>query len=129
MRYAVNLVITVIVLLFLNAVGWLSLVHGGVPVAYDALTFHIIGPVLLVAILLWLISTVIKIAFSIVAVATLGVGLLLFPFIGFTVLTIIAHYMPGTLVLHSIWWTILCGFLLHLIQIDPPRKSAAASGA
>lgn len=124
MRLFFNLVITTLLLLVLNAFGWLTLTHNGVRVEFSSLTWPIFGTILILAVVLWLAEIVVSFLYVLSIAATLGLMLFALPFLGWAILKGAAHFMPGTLTLHGFWITMLCGWLLLLVKIPSTNESA-----
>ena len=123
MRFVLNLLIATGLLLAFNAFGWLTLTSDGANVDFGHMTWSVFGSVLLVAVVVWLSSIIVGLIFALVAIGTLGLGLLAAPFLGWFVLNTTAHFMPGSLSVHGFWITLLCGFLLLVVKIGSPSKS------
>jgi len=118
MRFILNLIITMALLLLFNAIGWLTLSHDGKQVAFDDLTWPILGSVLLIAVVMWLASIVVGLLYGVSVLLTFGLMLLAYPFIGWFILKATEHFMPDTLTLHGFWISVLCGWLLMVARFS-----------
>ncbi len=88
MRFLLNIILTGVTLLVLNAFGWISLYSDGQPVSFDHLSWSVIGTLVLLALVIAVLSFIVHLAFGISVILTLGIALLAFPFIGWAILTL-----------------------------------------
>ena len=126
MRLFINLFITTGLLLVINAFGWLTLDSDGTPIELNHLTWPSVGNVLLVAVILWLVGILIRGLYLMISCCTLGLMIFAYPFLGWAVLKLTAHFMPDTLMLRGFWITVLSGFLLMIVKIHAPKSSVSA---
>lgn len=127
MTWLIKLVINVVLLFAFNAFGWLELLHDGSPITIDKLSGPIIVSVVIVAVILWIASIVAFGTYVLLSTMTLGIGLLLFPLITWFALIITAHFMPGSLVLHGFWMTLLCGVIIGIAHVAVSQDRQAIS--
>jgi len=127
MRTFFNLLIATGLLLVLNAFGWLTLKHDNTPIDFNHLTWSSFGSIALVAVVLWLVGVLVALLYLMAGCFTLGLMFLAYPFLGWATLKLTAHFMPDTLALHGFWITALCGFILMVVKIHPPKKVEASA--
>lgn len=101
----------------------LTLRSDGAPIGnVDQLTWPKVGSVVLVAVILWLVSLLVGLLYLMASCLTFGLLVLAYPLVGWLTLVLTAHFMPGSLALHGFWITLLCGFLLMIVKIHPPKR-------
>lgn len=122
MRLLINCFIATCILFFFNALGWLSISHDGHKIDITHLTWPAFGKVVLIAVIVGLLNLAIGVLLALLlpdACVLIGVILLVFPFIGWATLMLIAC-IPGMLTLNGFWVTLLCGTVLLIAKV--PRE-------
>ena len=123
MRFIGNILITVGLLLAFNAFNWLTLSNNSTPVEFSDLTWPMFGKLVLIALVMVLVTIVAALVFAFGVAATFGVGVVLYPFLGWAILKGAEYFMPETLTLHGFWISVLCGWLLLIAKI-PERSNS-----
>src|SRR5689334_21038665 len=104
-RVVINLVLAALVLLGLNALGWVQLHTPGIA---TPTTQDLFLNALLIALIFVVVKTLLDLIFGLLVAASCGVGCILLPVyaivVGYAALAVIAHYLPEYLTLTSNPW-------------------------
>lgn len=118
MRFIVNIALKTGMIIFLNWLGWLTLMSGG----HAAQGTKEIISVAIVSAVIFTVITVLTL------LLTLGLAVLLWLVLGWIVLEIMHHLAPGFIALnHGFWLTALAGFLIMLCTLPSARSTQRRS--